>query len=101
MDEAIAIYCAYTQTDVYDALNQQTIQATAHCFTNDLSMSSDYYNDLQLWLHETIKSYNPLIHNFISLMNYYSHVIIDTNHRKSNLGHHYVLGYELLLAVVD
>lgn len=55
LNEAIAIYCAYTQTDVYDALNQQTIQATAHCFTNDLSMSSDYYNDLQLWLHENDK----------------------------------------------
>ncbi|RLY61866.1 ABC transporter substrate-binding protein, partial [Staphylococcus epidermidis] len=29
-----------------------TIEATAKCFTNDLSMSSDYYNDLQLWLKE-------------------------------------------------
>ena len=40
----------YTNTDVSDNLNKSTIQATAKCFTNDLSMSSDFYNDLQLWL---------------------------------------------------
>ncbi|TBW67626.1 ABC transporter substrate-binding protein, partial [Staphylococcus capitis] len=33
-------------------LNKDTIEATAKCFTNDLSMSSDYYNDLQLWPKE-------------------------------------------------
>ena len=49
---AIEIYSMYTRTDISNQLNKDTIEATAKCFTNDLSMSSDYYNDLQLWLKE-------------------------------------------------
>ena len=55
LEDAIHIYSSYTNTDVSDNLNKSTIQATAKCFTNDLSMSSDFYNDLQLWLKETGK----------------------------------------------
>ena len=55
LEEAINIYSSYTNTDVSEDLNKSTIQATAKCFTNDLSMSSDFYNDLQLWLKETGK----------------------------------------------
>jgi len=55
LEEAINIYSSYTNTDVSEDLNKPTIQATAKCFTNDLSMSSDFYNDLQLWLKETGK----------------------------------------------
>jgi len=52
LEDAIDIYSMFTQTDVTNQLNKDTIKATAQCFTNDLSMSSDYYNDLQLWLKE-------------------------------------------------
>ena len=55
LEDAINIYAHYTQTDIDNQLNKDTIEATAKCFTNDFSMSDDYYNDLQLWLQETGK----------------------------------------------
>ena len=54
----------YTRTDISNQLNKDTIEATAKCFTNDLSMSSDYYNDLQLWLKE-VNDIKDTINNFI------------------------------------
>lgn len=55
LEEAVDVYAKYTQTDVSNQLNKDTIIATTKCFTNDLSMSPEFYDDLQLWLKENGK----------------------------------------------
>ncbi|MDO0963323.1 ABC transporter substrate-binding protein [Staphylococcus haemolyticus] len=55
LEEAVDVYAKYTQTDVSNQLNKDTIIATPKCFTNDLSMSPEFYDDLQLWLKENGK----------------------------------------------
>lgn len=55
LEEAVDVYAKYTQTDVSNQLNNDTIIATTKCFTNDLSMSPEFYDDLQLWLKENGK----------------------------------------------
>ena len=55
LEEAVDVYAKYTQTDVSNQLNKDTIIVTTKCFTNDLSMSPEFYDDLQLWLKENGK----------------------------------------------
>lgn len=55
LEEAVDVYAKYTQTDVSNQLNKDTIIATTKCSTNDLSMSPEFYDDLQLWLKENGK----------------------------------------------
>ncbi|MEB2655429.1 ABC transporter substrate-binding protein [Staphylococcus haemolyticus] len=55
LKEVVDVYATYTQTDISNQLNKDTIIATTKCFTNDLSMSPEFYDDLQLWLKENGK----------------------------------------------
>lgn len=52
-EQATEIYLEFTKEDKNDPLVNETIRATIPCFTYDFSMSTDYYDQLQKWLHET------------------------------------------------
>lgn len=54
-EEAKNIYFDYTGSDKEDVLNKAVTDATVPCFTFDLSMSADYYDQLQKWMKETGK----------------------------------------------
>ncbi|PTE69280.1 ABC transporter substrate-binding protein [Staphylococcus devriesei] len=75
LEDAINIYAHYTQTDINNQLNKDTIEATTKCFTNDLSMSDDFYNDLQLWLKETGK-----IQQTINPKDYFTNRLLFSRH---------------------
>ncbi|MEB8095478.1 ABC transporter substrate-binding protein [Staphylococcus caprae] len=77
LEDAINIYADYTQTDINNKLNKDTIEATAKCFTNDLSMSSDFYNDLQLWLQSTGK-----IKHTIDAEKYFTNQLLFSRYTK-------------------
>ncbi|MCI2947076.1 ABC transporter substrate-binding protein [Staphylococcus caledonicus] len=75
LEDAINIYAQYTQTDINNQLNKDTIEATTKCFTNDLSISDDFYNDLQLWLKETGK-----IQQTINPKDYFTNRLLFSRH---------------------
>lgn len=49
--EARAIYFERTDTEPDDAMMSAIFDATVPCFTFDFSMSADYYEQLQQWMH--------------------------------------------------
>ena len=53
--QAKEIYLEFTKEDKDDLLINKTIHATIPCFTYDFSMSTDYYDQLQKWVHQTGK----------------------------------------------
>jgi ABC-type nitrate/sulfonate/bicarbonate transport system substrate-binding protein len=52
-EAAQAIYDKRTGAYSGDAIGQAIYDATVPCFTHDLSMSADYYDRLQTWMHTT------------------------------------------------
>lgn len=52
-EAAQAIYDKRTGAYSGDAIGQAIYDATVPCFTHDLSMSADYYDRLQTWMHST------------------------------------------------
>jgi putative hydroxymethylpyrimidine transport system substrate-binding protein len=50
---AQAIYDQRTGAYSGDAIGRAIYDATIPCFTHDLSMSADYYEGLQTWMHKT------------------------------------------------
>lgn len=47
------IYDQRTGSYSGDAIGRAIYDATFSCFTHDLSMSADYYESLQTWMHKT------------------------------------------------
>lgn len=52
-EEARRIYAARAGADLDEPLTREIFDATVRCFTHDLSMSQDYYDDLATWLVQT------------------------------------------------
>ncbi|MEM9218381.1 MAG: ABC transporter substrate-binding protein [Cyanobacteria bacterium P01_F01_bin.150] len=52
-EAAQAIYDQRTGAYSGDAIGREIYDATVSCFTHDFSMSSDYYDHLQDWMHTT------------------------------------------------
>lgn len=52
-EAAQAIYNQHTGAYADDAIGQAIYQATVPCFTYDFTMTTDYYDQLQTWMHNT------------------------------------------------
>ncbi|MEM6836085.1 MAG: ABC transporter substrate-binding protein [Cyanobacteria bacterium P01_C01_bin.120] len=59
-EAAQAIYAQRTGAYSGDAIGKAIYDATVPCFTNDFSMSAEYYDRLQAWMHNTGQIPQPL-----------------------------------------
>ena len=79
LESAIEIYSTYTQTDISNQLNKDTIEATAKCFTNDLSMSPTTTMIYSCGLKKSMILKTRLTQLYILQINYYS---VDIQNKK-------------------